>query len=114
MSQLYDTLQISSHGMRVQSTRVRVITENIANAGTLPATPNETPYQKQYVQFKNVLDRELGHSVVKVDEVTTPDEEQYEMKFMPNHPAANRATHTGSSTRITTPWLFADRLWANV
>lgn len=89
MSQLYDTLQISSHGMRVQSTRVRVISENIANAGTLPATPNETPYQKQYIQFKNVLDRELGHSVVKVDEVTTPDEEQFEMKFMPNHPAAN-------------------------
>ncbi len=89
MTQLYDTLQISSAGMRVQSTRVRVISENIANAGTLPTSPDQTPYQKQFVRFKNEFDREMGHSVVKVDKVTTPREEEFELKFMPNHPAAN-------------------------
>lgn len=89
MTQLYDTLSISSHGMQVQSTRVRVISENIANAGTMPSNPNETPYQKQHVTFKNVMDRELGHEVVKVDKVSTNDEVEYRMRFMPNHPGAD-------------------------
>ena len=53
MTQLFDSLQISSHGMRAQSTRVRVISENVANAGTLPSNPNEAPYQKQIISFKN-------------------------------------------------------------
>lgn len=89
MTQLYDTLSISSHGMRAQSTRVRVISENIANAETLPTNPNETPYQKQRVTFKNAMDRELGHSVVRVDDVSTPKDEEFKLKYMPSHPAAN-------------------------
>jgi flagellar basal-body rod protein FlgC len=89
MSQLYDTMQISSQGMRAQSTRVRVISENIANAGTMPKTADEMPYQKQHVEFKNVMDRELGHKIVKVDDIKTPKEAEFDLKYMPSHPAAN-------------------------
>ena len=89
MSQLYDTLQISSHGMRAQSMRVRVISENLANAETLPSAPGETPYQRQQISFKNEMDRSLGFDVVRVDDVTTSQEEEFTLKYMPSHPAAD-------------------------
>jgi flagellar basal-body rod protein FlgC len=89
MSELYNALTISAHGMRAQSERVRVITENVANAGNLPNSPDEDPYNRKTISFKNVMDDKAGTDVVKVDEIDRVDDPEFKRKYMPNHPAAN-------------------------
>lgn len=89
MSDLFSTLAISSHGMRAQGERIRVVAENLANADTAPEKPGDDPYIRQIITFKNTLDRELGEKVVKVDDVEKIKENKFVKKHMPDHPAAD-------------------------
>lgn len=89
MSDLFDTMTISSHGMRAQGERIRVISENVANVGTAANSPNAEPYQRKTITFKNEMDRNIDQRLVSVDsiddDITTPFPE----KYMPDHPGAN-------------------------
>lgn len=89
MDNLFSTITISSHGMRAQGERIRVVAENLANADTAPDAPGQEPYTRQIITFKNTLDRELGHKVVQVDDVEKVKENKFVKKHMPNHPAAD-------------------------
>lgn len=89
MSDMFSTLQISGAGMRVQNERVRVIAQNIANADTAPTKPGEKPYSRQIISFKDRMDKAAGERLVKVDEITT-DKSEFELKYMPGHPAADK------------------------
>jgi flagellar basal-body rod protein FlgC len=89
MSDLFSTLTISSHGMRAQGERIRVVAENLANADTAPEKPGDDPYIRQIITFKNTLDREIGEKVVKVDDVEKIKENKFVKKHMPDHPAAD-------------------------
>ncbi|MEE9545659.1 MAG: flagellar basal body rod protein FlgC, partial [Rhodospirillales bacterium] len=82
------TLRISSAGMRAQGTRLRVISENIANAGSLPRAPGDMPYRRKVVTFKNELDRSIGLKTVRVGKIV-PDKSDFTKRFDPNHPAAD-------------------------
>jgi len=85
---LIKSIKISTAGMRVQGTRLRVISENIANADSLPDGPGDTPYRRKQVSFKNVLDRSLDAKRVKVDKIQV-DKTDFDKKFDPQHPAAD-------------------------
>ena len=87
-SDLTSVMSIASSGLRAQSTRMKVVAENIANASTTPSGPNETPYQRQVVSFKNEFDRAQGVYKVKVDGVRK-DNSEFIRKFDPSHPAAD-------------------------
>jgi len=89
MTAIFDAMQISASGMRTQGTRLRVISENIANAGTTGDTPGADPYTRQTITFKNELDREMGFSKVKVDDIGEDTNSDYLLKYEPDHPAAN-------------------------
>ncbi len=88
MDDLLKTFKISGAGMRAQGTRLRVISENIANADSLPQRPGETPYRRKTVTFKNELDRRMGLDTVRIDKIR-PDKSEFEKRFDPNHPAAD-------------------------
>ena len=88
MTAILDAMQISASGMRTQGTRLRVISENIANAGTTGDTPGADPYTRQTITFKNELDRKMGFSMVKVDDIGE-DNSDFTLKYEPDHPAAN-------------------------
>ncbi len=88
-SELLNALQISSMGMRAQGERIRVISENIANADTAAGLPGEDPYSRQVISFKNVLDRELGIGLVEVDSIEKDTKKPFPEKFMPDHPGAD-------------------------
>jgi flagellar basal-body rod protein FlgC len=90
MADLSDIYGISGSALQAQSMRMRVIAENVANAATTPSSPNEQPYQRQVVSFKNEFDRALGASVVKVAGVTK-DKSPPTKKFDPSNPAADAA-----------------------
>jgi flagellar basal-body rod protein FlgC len=83
-----DTLKISAAAMTAQTTRLRVIAENLANAGSTANTPGADPYRRKLVTFRNMLDHETGGKLVKVDRVV-PDASDFEIKFIPGHPAAD-------------------------
>ena len=88
MDNLFKTMHISAAGMKAQGTRLRVISENVANAESLPTNPNEDPYQRKVITFKNVLDRDIGLDTVRVHG-TRPDNSEFQKRYDPSHPAAD-------------------------
>ena len=88
MTDLFKSLDISASGMRAQGTRLRVISENVANADSTATTPNGEPYRRKLVTFDNVLDRQLGIDRVEVKRISR-DTSDFGEKYMPNHPAAD-------------------------
>lgn len=88
-SEILNAMKISSMGMRAQGARIRVITENVANADTTGLTPGSDPYRRQTISFKNELDRELGVRLVEVDDISKDMSSDFKLKYLPDHPAAN-------------------------
>lgn len=79
---------IAVSGMKAQSERLRIISENMANADSIGIRPGEDPYRRQVVTFKDYVDKETGANMVKVNKVVK-DESPFEKKYEPNHPAAD-------------------------
>jgi flagellar basal-body rod protein FlgC len=85
-----NSMKIAAAGMRAQGTRIRVVAENMANAGSTAATPDGLPYRRKTVTFANELDRALGVSTVRVDRVGL-DNSDFVRRFQPGHPAADES-----------------------
>ena len=88
MDDLALSKMIASSGMKAQAQRLRVISENLANADSLAKTPGGMPYRRKVVTFRNELDRATGAEMVKIGRVTR-DKGQLERKYDPNHVAAD-------------------------
>lgn len=88
MSDLSKSMSISASGMRVQGERLRIIAENIANAGSTASSPNGEPYRRKLVTFGATLDRELGVHRVEVQKIGR-DPSEFGLRYQPGHPAAN-------------------------
>ena len=88
MDDLLKTLRISAAGLKAQGTRLRVISENVANADSLPQSPEDKPYRRKVVTFKSELDRSSGINTVRVDKVQA-DKSEFKKRYDPNHPAAD-------------------------
>jgi len=87
---LMDSLAISAAGMRVQGERLRVISENIANADSVSEVPGGDPYRRKTITFQNELDRQSGLDLVKVKKVGL-DPSEFTRKYDPNNPAADKS-----------------------
>ena len=74
--------------MRAQGTRLRVISQNIANANSIATDPNGKPYRRKVITFRNEFDKALGLDTVRVHKVR-PDMSEFGKRFDPNHPAAD-------------------------
>ena len=79
---------IAVSGMKAQAERLRIISENMANADSIAGAPGEVPYRRQVVTFKNYVDQATGAQLVKVDKVVK-DQSEFEKKYAPNHPGAD-------------------------
>ena len=88
MSNLSISADIAVSGMKAQSERLRIISENLANAESVGIRPGEDPYRRQVVTFQNYVDKETGAEMVKVNKIVK-DESPFEKKYAPNHPAAD-------------------------
>lgn len=85
---LIDSLMISAAGLRVQGQRLRVISENVANADSVSERPGGDPYRRKTISFKNMLDRDAGLQLVTVDKISS-DPSDFGRKYDPNNPAAD-------------------------
>ncbi len=85
---LQNTMLIAASGMRAQTSRLKVLAENIANSNSLGTAPGEDPYRRQIPSFKTELDRETGARLVHMTK-TVPDQSAFGLRHDPNHPAAD-------------------------
>ncbi len=88
--ELEKTMHISAAGMRAQSERLRIISENMANADSLSLSPDGEPYRRKMITFRNVLDTEVGARLIKPGSVAI-DKSDFGSKFDPGHPGADAA-----------------------
>ncbi len=79
---------IASSGLLAQSTRLKVVTENVANAETRGTTPGADPYRRKTVSFAEAVDRATGTSHVEVAEIGRARGE-FDTVLDPSHPAAD-------------------------
>ncbi|HEY3917760.1 MAG TPA: flagellar basal body rod protein FlgC [Stellaceae bacterium] len=75
-------------GMSAQSQRLKVISENIANADSTAQTPDADPYKRKVISFEDELDKSLGVDKVKVSGVTEVDG-GFGRVYEPGNPAAD-------------------------
>lgn len=82
-------MKVATQALKVQSARMRVIAENIANAQSTARTPDEDPYRRQIPTFKTQVMREIGGAKsVGMDRITESQQE-FSLRYQPGHPAAN-------------------------
>jgi len=84
------SIAIAASGLRAQAGRMRVISENIANADSTAQNAGGDPYRRRIPTFRAELDRSLEARVVSLGPVRS-DPSQFQVKFEPGHPAADAA-----------------------
>ena len=88
MDQLAAALRISGSGMQAQSTRMRVVSENLANAQSTGRTPGSDPYRRKTVTFAEEMDRAFGTPEVVVKDIGA-DRSPFTVQHDPGNPAAD-------------------------
>src|ERR1700730_4578112 len=84
------SIAIAASGLRAQAGRMRVISENIANADSTAQTAGGDPYRRRIPTFRAELDRSLEARVVSPGRARS-DPSQFQVRFEPGHPAADAA-----------------------
>ena len=74
--------------MKAQAERLRVISENMANANSLSTVPGGEPYRRKLVTFENMMNDELGVNQVRIKDVEA-DRAPFGREYRPGHPAAD-------------------------
>jgi flagellar basal-body rod protein FlgC len=87
---LLSSLKTSASGLEAQSMRLRIISENLANAQSTGRTAGSDPFRRKTVTFGAELDRLSGASLVSVKKVQG-DQSPFRLEFDPGSPAANAA-----------------------
>ncbi len=83
-------MKAAASGLAAQSMRLRVISENLANAQSTGSTPGSDPFRRKTITFGAELDRLTGASLVDVKRIQN-DQSPFRIEFDPGHPAANAA-----------------------
>ena len=86
--ELDSALRISAAGMDAQTTRLRVIAENLANQDSTGSSPGADPYRRKTVSFENRMDPKAGVATVRVKQVGH-DNSDLQLRYDPSNPAAN-------------------------
>ena len=82
------SIAIAASGLRAQAGRMRVISENIANADSTAQRPGADPYRRKIPTFRSEMDRALDAQVVGLGRVR-PDPTDFRFKYEPGHPSAD-------------------------
>jgi flagellar basal-body rod protein FlgC len=82
------SIAIAASGLRAQAGRMRIISENIANADSTAPVQGADPYRRKIPTFRTEVDRALEAQVVALGRVR-PDQTEFRLKHEPGHPAAD-------------------------
>ncbi len=85
---LQAALRVAGSGLSAQSARLRVVSENLANAQSTGATPGADPYRRKTITFENTFDQVAGQDVVAVKSIGE-DPSEFQITQDPGNPAAD-------------------------
>jgi flagellar basal-body rod protein FlgC len=88
MDPLTSALKVSASGLQAESTRLRIVSENIANARSTGDVPGADPYRRKTISFAAEVDRASGASLVEIDRIGT-DDSSFNVEFDPGNAAAD-------------------------
>ena len=83
------SMGIATSGLRAQAGRMRVISENIANAESTAQSAGGDPYRRKIPTFVSALDRTLDAKLVNLGKIA-PDQSAFRTKYEPANPAADQ------------------------
>jgi flagellar basal-body rod protein FlgC len=84
----FKTIAVAASGLRAQAGRMRVISENIANADTTATTPGGEPYRRKVATFQKTLDTEMDVQTVQLGKIER-DRSEFRLQYEPGHPMAD-------------------------
>ncbi|MGI6851734.1 flagellar basal body rod protein FlgC [Mesorhizobium sp. 1B3] len=88
MDPITTALKVAASGLHAQSERLRVVSENLANAQSTGSTPGADPYQRKTIAFAAEMDRQTGGDFVRITGIAR-DHAQFPVAFDPGHEAAD-------------------------
>jgi flagellar basal-body rod protein FlgC len=80
---------VAASGMRAQSSRMRTIAENIANANSTSPVPGGEPYRRKVATITSGFDEQLNATVVQSGK-PLPDMSAFRTQFDPGNPLADK------------------------
>ena len=81
-------VKVASSGLFAQSERMRVVSENLANAQSTSNIPGGDPYRRKTISFSAKLDRATGGNMVKISAIAR-DQGSFRVEYQPGHEAAD-------------------------
>ena len=82
------SISIAASGLRAQAGRMRVISENLANADSTAQAPGSDPYRRKIPTFRSEVDRTVDARVIAMGRVRN-DPSDFRLKHEPGHPSAD-------------------------
>ena len=89
MDPLAAALKVAASGLGAQSERLRVVSENLANAQSTGDTPGADPYRRKTISFAAELDRATGGSTGRGRRRSAATTADFPVEFQPGHEAAD-------------------------
>lgn len=86
---LATSMLVAASGMRAQSTRMRTIAENIANADSTAPTAGADPYRRKVATITSSFDRELNANMVEAGK-PVQDMSDFHAQYDPGNPIADK------------------------
>jgi len=87
---LATSMAVAASGMRAQSTRMRIIAENIANANSTSQAPGGDPYRRKIATMNANFDEQLNATVVESGK-PIDDTSDFRQQYDPGNPAADKS-----------------------
>ncbi len=87
MTDIQAAISAAASGMRAQTVRMRVAAENVANANSTGANPNEEPFRRR-IPLMETTTLASGALGVRVTGATR-DMAEFREEYNPSHPAAD-------------------------
>jgi flagellar basal-body rod protein FlgC len=88
MDPLSTAMKVAASGLGAQSERLRIVSENLANAQSTGNFPGADPYQRKTITFAAELDRVSGGHIVEINSISR-DDAPFTLEYMPGHEAAD-------------------------
>lgn len=82
------TMQIAASGLKAQSDRMRVVSENLANARSTGEASGDDPYRRKTITFESEFNRATQANLVSVKGIGA-DKAPFTVEYDPGHPAAD-------------------------
>jgi flagellar basal-body rod protein FlgC len=82
------SMSVAASGMRAQTERMKIISENIANANSTATTKGGDPYRRKIATITPSFDRELGATLVNAGKPVA-DRSDFRNQYDPGNPNAD-------------------------